>query len=314
MRLSGAAEQICEKAGHDLQETFVRVKHNGKTIDILVEVKHEGDLKDGYEPVDRTECLDTMNAIGEEEGYTFASLMCGKITPEDKMQISFQFRKENKVQIITTAKVDATWNGIAETIKNGDAKEMFKLGDKTPFDLAGGKVNAVVAHIENDRVYFVVEDAIENMSMYEDFPEGEELSWSGSDIRKYLSEDVVKALPEELAAVIKPRVIKQRIKEQELITEDVLWLPSYTELFGLDSEGNTYPTDGAEEFHFDLFCDEKSRVKQREGETTWWWTRTPRHTDSGSSTTFRFVYSNGAANSNNATYWPSVCFGFCIGR
>ena len=110
----------------------------------------------------------------------------------------------------------------------------------------------------------------------------------------------------DMAAVISKRTIKQNIGSDVKITEDKLWLLSHTEVFGRDDRAGA---DDADEFHFDFFNDERSRVKQRNGETDWWTLRTPR---SGSSTTFRIVNNIGYANSYFATTAISVCFGFCI--
>lgn len=98
------------------------------------------------------------------------------------------------------------------------------------------------------------------------------------------------------------------------MTEDKLWLPSCTEVFGKTSDGKVHPADGEKEFHFDLFNDEKSRVKQYKGEMTWWFLRTKNNPDSASSTNFGIVGTNGGAGINDATSTYSVCFGFYIGR
>lgn len=226
-----------------------------------------------------------------------------------------EVQKEEKVTIVTSKTIETTWESMARVIQNGDAKDMFSVGDKVPFRMKDGtKVTAVVAHVTDDRVYFVIDDAVDRYRMYDCIPDDEPISWSGSDMRKYLNTNVLDNMSSALAAVIKKRMITQRIGGNEIVTEDALWLPSYTELFGRGGDGGAYPTDGRDEFHFDLFEDERSRVKQFNSETDWWWTRTPRHSDSGSSTYFRFVNYNGNANSWTATNTYSVCFGFCIGR
>lgn len=136
--------------------------------------------------------------------------------------------------------------------------------------------------------------------------DGKLLSWAECDARKHLQEKVLTDLPDDMAAVISKRTIKQNIGSDVKITEDKLWLLSQTEVFGRDDRA---AADGEDEFHFDFFNDERSRVKQRNGETDWWSLRTPR---SGSSTYFRIVNNSGGAYSDTATYAHSVCFGFCI--
>lgn len=224
-------------------------------------------------------------------------------------------KKEEKIQIITPKAMKSTWESISETIKTGDAKQIFCVGDKIPFRMKDRtEVVAVVAHIESDGVYFVSEDAIARHPMYKTIPENEVISWSGSDMRRYLNKELFENLPPALAAVIKERTIQQNVAGNRYVTEDKLWLPSYTEIFGKTSDGKVHPADGEKEFHFDLFNNEKSRVKQYKGETTWWLLRTKNNPDSASSTNFRGVGNGGYANNGNAANTNSVCFGFYIGR
>lgn len=224
-------------------------------------------------------------------------------------------KKEEKIQIITPKAMKSTWESISELIKNGYAKQIFCVGDKIPFRMKDRtEVVAVAAHIESDGVYFVTEDAIARHPMYKIFPENKVISWSDSDMQRYLNKEVFENLPSTLAAVIKERTIQQNVAGNRYVTEDKLWLPSYTEVFGKTSDGKVHPADGEKEFHFDLFNDEKSRVKQYKGETTWWFLRTKTNPDSASSANFRGVYSSGIANNYSAMYANSVCFGFYIGR
>lgn len=158
-------------------------------------------------------------------------------------------------------------------------------------------------------MYFVLDDAYAKYHMKKALKDGQLLSWSESDMREYLKTTILPDLPDDMAAAISTRMIKQRIGGKNFFTEDKLWLPSYTELFG-DTGDDNYPSDGEDEFRFDIFKDEKSRVRQFDGETDWWWTRTPY---AGSSTYFRYVGISGIAGSGSATGTSSVCFGFCVG-
>lgn len=224
-------------------------------------------------------------------------------------------KKEEKIQIITPKAMKSTWESISELIKKGYAKQIFCVGDKIPFRMKDRtEVVAVAAHIESDGVYFVTEDAIDQYPIYKTIPENEVISWSGSDMRRYLNKEAFENLPPALAAVIKERTIQQNVEGNRYVTEDKLWLPSYTEVFGKLSNGEMHPADGEKEFHFDLFNDEKSCVKQYKGETTWWFLRTKNNPDTPSSTSFRLVNSSGDTNFYYATYTYSVCFGFYIGR
>lgn len=211
------------------------------------------------------------------------------------------------IAIKTSCTKDSTWKELQDAIREGRAMEVLQLGDEIDITTKHGHAATVqVVHIKHNEVYFALKDAWEQMAMVDKISDGKLLSWAESNIRKHLQEKVLTDLPDDMAAVISKRTIKQKIGSDVKITEDKLWLLSHTEVFGRDDRAEA---DDAGEFHFDFFDDERSRVKQRNGETDWWWLRTPR---SGSSTTFRIVTNFGSAASHAATTANSVCFGFCI--
>lgn len=211
------------------------------------------------------------------------------------------------IAIKTSCLKDSTWKELQDAIREGRAMEVLQLGDEIDITTKHGHAATVqVVHIKHNEVYFALKDAWEQKAMVDKISDGKLLSWAECDARKHLQEKVLTDLPDDMAAVISKRTIKQNIGSDVKITEDKLWLLSQTEVFGRDDRA---AADGEDEFHFDFFNDERSRVKQRNGETDWWSLRTPR---SGSSTYFRIVNNSGGAYSDTATYAHSVCFGFCI--
>ena len=313
-QLLEAVEAAIDAEG-DMKRTARQLRVDGDgTICVSVLVKDERmeGRRDGYISVDKQRFGSGLQDAAFSLGYAYKG-MCFGVTPRiNEILMHFDFKKELRAKIITTQEVMTTWEGIQNAILNGDAKSILKERDRIPFKLTNGtKLTAVVAAISGDRVCFVVDECFPDAPMYHGLPENESVSWSGSDRRTALNTDTLSKLPPELEAVIIPRVIKQRIDGKVVITEDKLWSPSFTEIFGVDEDGNPYPTDGEDEFHFPIFADERDRVKQVGGVTTWWWLRSP---DSGSSTSFRYVFSSGNALSDDATTAGSVCFGFCIGR
>lgn len=80
-------------------------------------------------------------------------------------------------------------------------------------------------------------------------------------MRKWLNEDVLPRLPKELQAMIVPRTIRQMIDGKEVQTQDKLWLPSFTEMFGAEAAAEWTPGDLGDE-QFELFASERSRVKE----------------------------------------------------
>ena len=80
-------------------------------------------------------------------------------------------------------------------------------------------------------------------------------------------------------------------------------------MFGKEGAEDWAPAD-TDETQLELFRTERSRVKERPGNGTWWhWLRSPYGSDS---TIFCSVFSNGDANYNSASRALGVAFGFCL--
>ena len=116
-------------------------------------------------------------------------------------------------------------------------------------------------------------------------------------------------LPDELREMIVPRCIVQTMDGERLESEDKLWLPSFTEMFGKEGVEDWAPAD-TNETQLELFSTERSRVKERPGNGTWWyWLRSPY---GGNSTSFCNVNRSGNANYTDASRANGVAFGFCL--
>lgn len=118
-------------------------------------------------------------------------------------------------------------------------------------------------------------------------------------MRRYLNEEVIALLPDELVAAIKLRKFGEE--------EDKLWLFSEMEVFGDHDWTENDPDRG---FQFEYFKDRRNRIKvDEDGDANWWWERSP---NGGDSNSFCSVNSDGDASSNDANNANSVCFGFYI--
>ena len=154
----------------------------------------------------------------------------------------------------------------------------------------------------------VLKDCMEKMRAMNDHATNKG-GWKDSAMRKWLNEDVLPRLPKELQAMIVPRTIRQKINGEEVQTQDKLWLPSFTEMFGAEAAAEWTPGDLGDE-QFELFESERSRVKEVPGRGTWWyWLRSPY---ASFSTTFCLVGSNGSAGYDRASFAYGVAFGFCL--
>ena len=226
---------------------------------------------------------------------------CGKT-----LKVTVTTEETKKMEIIKQISKETTWFEIAEQIKSGKAKEYLSVKDRIPFVLKNGqKVCAVVAainHYNKNEVIFTLEDCIAKHRMNKnDTNEG---GWKDSEMKKYLNNDIYNLLPDDLKGFITERKIIQRIKDKEYVSVDKIWLPSITEL------GNERSIDVGD-IPFPLFEDEKSRIRQIDGETISYWTRSP---GANNSNGFYGVYSPGVYyNGYYASYTNGVCPCFSIG-
>lgn len=133
--------------------------------------------------------------------------------------------------------------------------------------------------------------------------------WRDSEMRLWLNETIIHMLPDELREMIVPRRIVQTMDGERLESEDKLWLPSFTEMFGKEGAEDWAPAD-TDETQLELLSTERSRVKERPGNGTWWyWLRSPYGSNSAD---FCYVNSDGYADYYTASIAIGVAFGFCL--
>lgn len=132
--------------------------------------------------------------------------------------------------------------------------------------------------------------------------------WAECAGRENVREFVGEEFPDELIEMIQSRVIKQLLPADgpnpaSGACADLVWVPSEMELFGQENGVDLG------DVHFPLYADERSRVKQKDGETWWYPTRSP---DATSSTGWRYVITYGYAYSYGASCSYGVPLGFCL--
>ena len=212
------------------------------------------------------------------------------------------------MNIRKTITSEIEWNTIKKAQADGKLQELFQLGDELDITLkTGEELTAQVADTK-EHMRFVLKDCMKdehgmNKKMTN------EGGWRDSGMRLWLNETVFHMLPDELQEIIVPRRIAQTMDGETLESEDKLWLPSFTEMFGEERAKDWAPAD-TNETQMELFTTERSRVKEAPGKGTWWyWLRSP----SGSySTLFCRVDSNGYAGYDGASTAGGVAFGFCL--
>ena len=141
------------------------------------------------------------------------------------------------------------------------AEIMLEVGSEFPICLEADADNgndvfeqltAQVVHVTKEgRVMVVLKDCMEKMRAMNDYATNKG-GWKDSAMRKWLNEDVLPRLPKELQAMIVPRTIRQKINGEEVQTQDKLWLPSFTEMFGAEAAAEWTTGDLGDE-QFELF-------------------------------------------------------------
>lgn len=212
------------------------------------------------------------------------------------------------MNIRKTITSEIEWNTIKKAQADGKLQELFQLGDELDITLkTGEELTAQVADTK-EHMRFVLKNCMKDVrSMNKRMTN--KGGWRDSGMRLWLNETVFHTLPDELQEIIVPRRIAQTMDGETLESEDKLWLPSFTEMFGEERAKDWAPAD-TDETQMELFATERSRVKEVPGEGTWWyWLHSPYGSNS---TGFCYVASDGDAYYNYASDANGVAFGFCL--
>ena len=210
------------------------------------------------------------------------------------------------MKIITKTEKEITFEMLQEAAKNHTLKDLLKSGDQIPVTLKSGEnVVFTVGRDKTGKTFFFQEDCLdETRPMNKKYTNAG--GWKASDMRKWLNATFFALLPDELQAIIVPRKVVQILNGERVETEDKIFLPSKTQLFGDGSWSEKEPEDS----QIDIFKTEKSRVKEcGDKGTFWYWTSSP---NNGSTNYFCFVSDTGAATCNGASGGSGVAPGFCI--
>lgn len=197
--------------------------------------------------------------------------------------------------IIKQTKEEINWAEIARARELGALDKLLAERDVIRFKLRSGTEAAImVEKVEPGRVWMGFVDGVAERPMYNRLVRP--VSWKESDARKWCNTDLAQDLPEDLVSIITPRTIRQTIKGEELVTTDLLWLHSVTELFGRKpwADGD----DPAEE-QLPVYKTERDRVKMWDGQT---WPHYTRSALSSYGTIFCLVGTDGTPSAATRTF------------
>ena len=214
----------------------------------------------------------------------------------------------NKIKVIIK---DAKWTSWAELkafSEAGELDEILKSGDNIPVMLKNGdKVSFDIGKDESGTIYFIMHSCLKDRKPM-NAKETNEGGWEASDMRKYLNEEIIKLLPDELQEVIKPTKIVQILKGKKQETEDKLFLLSRTQILGKDG---WYELIDSNDSQIDIFKSRRERIKESDDYEIShdWWLRSPYD---GYSKYFCMIDADGGVDCDSADYSWGVIPAFCI--
>lgn len=179
-----------------------------------------------------------------------------KITRKVSEQVDFEHMK---------ARINA--GAVAEVVSPGDELEIPLENGETVIAVCAG-------YISDYRARFVLKDTLGDHRM-NDRP----TNYGGylkSEARRHVLEDILPLFPAWLREAMKPRHMVEIIDGETHEYADTLWLPSATDVFG---PGEWWPEE-PDSVQLEIFKTERGRVKERDGETAYWWLRSPRRSNS----------------------------------
>lgn len=212
------------------------------------------------------------------------------------------------MEIRTMVEKESTWAELKAFSEAGKLGEVLKSGDNIPVTLKNGEeVSFDVGKDESGKIYFVMHNCLkETKPMNWDWTN--KGGWEESDIRRYLNEEVINLLPDELGEIIKPTKIVQVWNGKRRETEDKLFLLSRTQVFGKNKKYKEIELDDSQ---IDIFKSPRERVKESEEyrRPVNWWLRSPQ---SANSSTFYIFNSCGMLCTDFAYNLYGVAPAFCI--
>ena len=193
---------------------------------------------------------------------------------------------------------------IKAAIASGRGFEVIQPGDELEFKLDTGEAVAAVCggYITPTRARFVFKDALGDAPMNEDATNAG--GYYKSKGRRHVLEEIYPHLPPELREVIEPRPLMETIDGERVEYSDPLWIPSGTDVFGPCPERYAEEPDSVQ---LEIFKTERGRVKERNGETVYWWLRSPYRSNSSF---FVSVYTGGTVSYHSAYYSLAFAPGF----
>ena len=214
----------------------------------------------------------------------------------------------NKIKVIIKEAKWTSWTELKALSEAGELGEVLKSGDNIPVTLKNGEeVSFDIGKDESGKIYFVMHNCLKDRKPMNSTWTNKG-GWEESDMRKYLNEEVIKLLPDELQEVIKPTKILQIWEGKRRETDDKLFLLSRTQVFGKYKD---YEAIEPNDSQIDIFKSQRGCVKELGGIeiSYWWWLRSPY---SGRSRHFCDANMDGSVYASYVNCSLGVAPAFCI--
>ncbi len=208
------------------------------------------------------------------------------------------WKPDDGLKIVRKSEQGAEWIDIQDIIRKGRAPVSLPVGTEIEFNLKNGDLAVVavaaVNHYDEQDAVFHFRRIIGRHCMNKS--NTNEGGWHDSEGRRYINEELIQLLPDELIAVIAEHTTVQVIDGERVDSQDKLFLPSefeargtcdYAEFNGIDKQ-------------LPLFKERIKRiVADSDGDPCWWWLADP---SAANSTYFCRFYNYG----NSLNYYASA--------
>ena len=264
----------------------------------------------------------TMEEIQAYIAQYFGVSDIGELNPEQLAELGLPSAASQTGPVPSapeTGEIVDSWDEIIAAIDDGTARQRYAVGAYKPLDLGQfGTINMQLAGFDLDTRADGNGKAATTWIAKELLPEthrwnpewdndkegtGTVGGWEKCELRQWMNDNVLPAIPENIRSSIIPVRKKQKAcdadwKYFEQITEDRIWIPSREEIFGGQS------------LYYGMFHDQsQKRAKTQGGSAAWWWLRSANGYDIAYS-----VYYDGSGNGSYVVNFTSggVVLGFCL--
>lgn len=196
---------------------------------------------------------------------------------------------------------------LKEAIREGRLDEIIRPFDEIDIPLdTGGTVTAVCGYSDSCAARFVLKDCWDEAVMNEGATN--KGGYFKSKGRAHVLVDILPHIAQEWRAIFKPRKMAEIIDGERVEYEDLVWLPSATDVFGPSENG--WWKDEDDSFRLAIFDRERDRVKECGDNGTYpYWLRS---VYAGGTSHFCLVATSGSALSNSAYISSGFAPGFDI--